>query len=271
MVRLFIIFCSVCLLNNCSKKEEIIAIAPPETASDTQKKDFKVKNTVIEKTSLSQDDEVTPSSSEPTEQTTEVNPVTITPSYQRPDDNLVWFNIKYDISKIHVNNPTNTGSTVRNVISDIVNSFVEIAIKVGGDFSIDADPIHLPMIKEFDLTVVKQLRIKRLYFEIQEGDENAQMGFIKELNVNFLGSDNENWKDSSTIVYKTLSFNKILDQYGCDGKCLDFKISDQNLMDIINKHSEIFIQADLSIDTAPENSMTINGLIEFDVGMEWVF
>ena len=179
--------------------------------------------------------------------------------------NISNLTIKYKIPDIPIEKPINGGNVLRGFFAGIINSVVKIIVNLAGDvpYSIDGFEFEIP--KEIDLTMFEYIKIKRLHLVVVDGKDKAHLKFLKEITIHAGGKKLTDTSSPSTLI---LSYNKSRDDLQCENRCLDFKVEEVNLIELIREQSILFIKPNINIDSTPNSKMQLSGIIEIGVGVD---
>lgn len=183
------------------------------------------------------------------------------------DPEIFYLNLKYNIEEIDLYESADIPNSFEKLSNRFLRTLAKIFLKIKGSQTIEVDPVELALPDlNLDFEVVRSIRVKRVFLEYnKEFDEStgnkASFSFLGNLNLNRVGKDK-----SLLISYKKASNS-------CNFKCLDFKIDNGNVFDLLKNNSEsIILKPTLSVVSIPKvTTLKLDGQIELQIGLKLPF
>jgi hypothetical protein len=192
------------------------------------------------------------------------------------------------------------------LIDDIGGLLANILIKIGGNIELDMDPLPIDL-SDIDFEIVKDIRVKRIHVKIKDNPSGkANLKFLREIKV-LLGAHEETNQKSTTVITPhkgsltseetpvdekreyhqdltgnentshqqvvLLNFNKKEELHksnstACDWQCIDFEVTNANLIKLIKNKSEIYVRPKVKIGSIAKESFVLGGFVEFSLGLK---
>lgn len=178
---------------------------------------------------------------------------------------------KYYLKDVALDSVTgNTNEDSANVLGgfleSIIRSFAGLVMKIGGNFDVALDPVtfNIPAI---DFEMIKDVRINQIRFDVVKEAVNGVMKktgdlkFLKEMKVSYF-NPGANTKDLSKAI-SLISYD--MKQNACNYECIDFNITDMNMVDILKDRSSITLYPQIKIGDVPSSALKIDGVIDLSM------
>ncbi|MBT3235259.1 MAG: hypothetical protein HN353_04855 [Bdellovibrionales bacterium] len=176
------------------------------------------------------------------------------------------------------------------IIDDIGALLANILIKIGGNIELDMDPLPVDL-SDIDFDVVKDIRVKRIFVNIKDNPSGkANLKFLKQISLmlDHNGDRDKEITDHSQNNYHSdltgnqkashqkivlVNFNKKKDLHNknseaCDWQCIDFEVTNANLINLIKNKSEIYVRPKVKIGSISKKSFVLGGYVEFSIGLK---
>ncbi len=182
------------------------------------------------------------------------------------DPSLFYLNLKFNIVDMDVFEKAN----IPNSFEQVGNSFLKIMAKIFFIFN-DTRTVNIGKINfeipdlNLDFGIVKSIMVKRIFIEYNK-EFNESVG--NKANFSFI---------NSLDIAKVSGTNPLLFSYSkaqnkCNQRCLDFKIANGDLFDLIKNSSIIPVKPTLAISSLPAiTDLRIDGQIEMQIGLKLPF
>lgn len=182
------------------------------------------------------------------------------------DPGLFYLNLKFNIVDMDIFEKAN----IPNSFEQVGNSFLKILAKVFFIFN-DTRTVNIGKIDfeipdlNLDFDIVRSIKVKRIFIEYnKEFNESvgnkASFSFINSLNI------------AKTSGTSPLLFSYSKAQNNCNQKCLDFKIVNGDLFELIKTSNIIPVKPTLAISSIPAiTDLRIDGQIEMQIGLKLPF
>jgi uncharacterized ubiquitin-like protein YukD len=178
------------------------------------------------------------------------------------DPTLFFLNLKYKFIDMDLYENTDVKNSFEQVGHSLLKVFAEIFLKIAGDRTIKLSDIsfNLPDLN-LDFNIIKSIAVKNVHIEFSKDvDDNANFSFIKSLSLtNAFG--NRPLK---------LMYNK--ERVLCTNRCLDFEISNGEILEFVKNNKIITFKPALTITSFPETlDFKLDGEIELEIGLKLPF
>lgn len=189
---------------------------------------------------------------------------------QGRNDGLSVFKAKYKFSS-DVDSPTDKPLKVPvlgPVLRELTNGIGNLVLSTQDrDVELDDLPIPLP---DIDYDLVREVKITRIYFAIDKTFlEEGSFKFIENIGLFIPGAENEKLVDREELkngAVQIAEYNSKDRSYACQSKkCLDFKIYDVNLVEVMQGRKTLRVKPFMSIDKVPKKKFKFSGFIEVEV------
>lgn len=188
---------------------------------------------------------------------------------QGRSDGLSVFKAKYKFSS-DVDSPTDKPLRVPvlgPVLRELTNGIGNLVLSTQNrDVELDELPIELP---EIDFDLVREVKIKKIFFTIDKTYlEEGSFKFIESIGIYIPRDDSKiiNREDLKNGAVHLAEYNVNDRSYACQSKkCLDFKVNDVNLVDVMQGKKTLRITPFMSIDKVPRKKFKFSGYIEIEV------
>lgn len=247
-ILIITLLCSIFLFSSCLKQSESITpIAPTQTLAQLQREAMMATALSAGNSELSEAAKATIS--------------------QSSDPEIFYLNLKYNINNIDLYESGDIPNSFEKLSNVFLRTLAKIFLKIKGSQTIEVDPVELELPDlNLDFEVVKSIRVNRVYLEYNKEfdasvDNKASFSFLGNLNMNHVG------KDKSLLISYKKSSNT------CNFKCLDFKIDNGNVFELLkNNSSSIILKPTLSIVSIPKvTQIKFDGQIELQIGLKLPF
>lgn len=239
---------SMLLLTSCLKQSESITpIAPIQTLAQMQREAMMATALSAGNSELSEAAKATISTS--------------------TDPEVFYLHLKYNIADMDLYETADIPNSFEKLSNVFLRTLAKVFLKIKGSQTVEVGPVELELPDlNLDFEVVKSIRVSRVYLEYNK-DFDASVGnkasfaFLGNLNMNRVGKDK-----SLLISYKKASNN-------CNYKCLDFKIDNGNVFELLkNNSNSIILKPTLSIVSIPKvTQIRLDGQIELQIGLKLPF
>lgn len=189
---------------------------------------------------------------------------------QGRSDGLSVFKAKYKFSS-DVDSPTDKplrvpvlGPVLRQLSNSIGN--LVLSTQTTNDVDLDDLPIDLP---DIDFDLVREIKIKKIFFTIDNTYlDVGSFKFIENIGI-FIPNDNNKIEDRDGLkngAVQIAEYDSKDRSYNCQTKkCMDFKIYDVNLVEVMQGKRVLRIKPFMSIDKVPKKKFKFSGYIEIEM------
>lgn len=246
--RILLIICMTLFFTSCLKQSESIeSIAPAQTLAQLQRE-------AMMSTALSAGNA----------ELSEAAKATI---IQSNDPDIFYLNLKYNITDMDLFETADIPNSFEKLSNVFLRTLAKIFLKIKGSQTVEVDPVELELPDmNLDFEIVKSIRVNRVHLEYNKDFDSsvgnkASFAFLGNLNMNRVGKNRNlliSYKKSSNV---------------CNYKCLDFKIDDGNVFELLKNNSEsVLLKPTLSIVSIPKvNQIRLDGQIEIQIGLKLPF
>lgn len=189
---------------------------------------------------------------------------------QGRSDGLSVFKAKYKFSS-DVDSPTDKPLKVPvlgPVLRELTNGIGNLVLSTQDrDVELDDLPIELP---DIDYDLVREVKIKKIFFTIDKTflDEGS-FKFIESIGIFVPSSDDTKIQDRDELkngAVQLAEYDAKDRSYACQSKkCLDFKVFDVNLVEVMQGKRTLRVKPFMSIDKVPKKKFKFSGYIEVEV------
>lgn len=167
------------------------------------------------------------------------------------------------------------GGTIRKVplIGGILRKFTEvfadITIKAKGTkVEIEPTRFSFPELDEVDFDIIENINLEKVILKINDEDQRKKnINFIKKMKIVLDVYD----EIEGDISIRILDYNREEMEDDCQGKCIKMNIARSNWKEILSKYRDYTLNVELLIDSVPKSQMSIDGVIDFSVGIDLGF
>lgn len=183
------------------------------------------------------------------------------------DPEVFYLNLKYNITDMDLYDTADIPNSFEKLSNKFLLFMAKLLLKIKGSQTIEVNPMELDLPDmNLDFDIVKSVHVRRVYLEYNK-DFDKSVG--NKATFNYLGSISMNrvGKNKSLLLsYKKASNN-------CNFKCIDFKIDDGNVYDLLkNNQDSIILKPGLSIVSIPKiTELRLDGHIELQIGIKLPF
>lgn len=247
-LQIIILFFAVITLSSCLKQSESIeAIAPAQTLAQLQRE-------AMMSTAL-------------TAGNAGVSDTTVTDVQTSTDPEIFYLNLKYNIKGLDVYEAADVPNSFERLSNAFLRTLAKIVLRIKGPQTVEMDPMELELPDmNLDFDIVKSVQVKRVYLEYNKDfdasvNNKASFAFITSLNLNRVGKN------------KDLLFSYKSSNNQCKYKCIDFKIDNGNVYDLLaNNNQSIILKPTLKIGSIPKvTELIIDGQVELQIGLKLPF
>ena len=237
------------LSSSCLKQSESITpIAPAQTLAELQREAMMMTALSAGNSELSENAKATLEQHKAT-----------------PD--LFFLNIRYNIKDLDVYETADIPNSFEQLSNKFLKALVKIFLRIKGPQEVSVDPVELDLPDlNLDFDVVKSIRVRRVFLEYnKEFDQSvgnkASFSFLSTININRVGKNK-----ALLLSYKKADNN-------CNYKCIDFRVADGDIFDLIKNNSQsIILKPTLSIGSIPKvTDLKIDGQIDLQIGLKLPF
>lgn len=191
---------------------------------------------------------------------------------QGREDGLSVFKAKYKFSS-DVDSPTDVSLKVPvlgPVFRELTNSIGNLVLSTQSNREVELDdlPIEIP---DIDYDLVREVKIKRIFFTIDKAYlEDGSFKFIENIGI-FIPNDEDTKLQSREELTKTgavqIAEYDMKDRvYNCQSnKCMDFRIYDVNLTEVMKGKKVLHVKPFMSITKVPKKKFKFSGYIEVEM------
>jgi hypothetical protein len=182
------------------------------------------------------------------------------------DPSIFYLNLKYNIVNMDVYETASIPNSFEQIGNSFLKVFAKIFLKLTGSRTINIGNIDLPIPDlNLDFTIVKSLRVKRIYVEYNKDYDastgnKASFAFVNTFNLSRVSG-----LDPLIVSYKKA-------KNACLQKCLDFDIINGNIFDLVKASNTIPLKPSLSIGSLPAVAeLKLDGQIDLQIGLKLPF
>lgn len=180
---------------------------------------------------------------------------------------VFYLNLKYNINDMDLYETADIPNNFEKLSNVFLRTLAKIFLKIKGSQTIDIDPVELDLPDmNLDFDVVKSIKVKRVFLEYNKAFDasvgnKASFSFLGSLNMNRVGKNK-----ALLISYKKSANN-------CNFKCIDFKIDDGDIFQLLKNNSQsIILKPTISIVSIPKiTDLRLDGQIELQIGLKLPF
>lgn len=189
---------------------------------------------------------------------------------QGRNDGLSAFKARYKFSS-DVDSPTDKplrvpvlGPVLRELTNGIGN--LVLSTQSSRDVELGDLPIELP---DIDFDLVREVKIKKIFFEIDSPfmDEGS-FKFIENIGIFIPNEDSKvlNREELKNGAVQLAEYDVKDRSYNCQSKkCMEFKIYDVNLVEVMQGRKVLRVKPFMSIDKVPKKKFKFSGYIEIEM------
>lgn len=191
---------------------------------------------------------------------------------QGREDGMSLFRARYNFNS-DVSSPTDIHlgvPVVGPVIRSFTNSLGNLVLSTQNtrDVNLDQIPIEIP---DIDYDLVREVKITKIFFSVDKeflGDDDKSFQFIDNVSIYVPNDDSkvDDREDLSKSGAVQLAEYDIKDRaYKCQSrKCMEFKIYDVNLIDVMKGRKILNVKPFMSIKKVPKKKFKFSGYIEVE-------
>jgi hypothetical protein len=183
------------------------------------------------------------------------------------DPELFYLTLKYNIKNFNLYETANIPNSFEKLGHSFFKVFIKLFLRIKKSHTVNIDPVTLDLPDmNLDFDIVRSVLVKRVYIEYNKEfddsvDDEASFSFINTLNMKRVSGD------KSLLISYDKSDNN------CHYKCLDFKISNGDIYDLLKRDSSsITVKPTLAIGALPKvTGLILDGQIELQIGLKLPF
>lgn len=155
------------------------------------------------------------------------------------------------------------------ILRKFTEVFADITIRAKGTkVEIEPTRFSFPELDDVDFSIIQNINLEQVILKINDEDQKKKnINFIKKMKVLLNVYDEQ----EGDIVIRILDYDRDLAQDDCQGKCIRMNVTKNSWKEILSKYRDFTLNVELIIDSVPKSQMSIDGVVDFSIGIDLGF